>query len=408
MGTPIYLDNHATTPMDPRVLEAMLPYFKEHFGNAASRDHDFGLRARQGVDEARALIAALIGASPREIVFTSGATESDNLALKGVVEAAKNGPGHIITVVTEHKAVLDTAKYLETRGTRVTWLPVDGEGLVTAAQVEAALTPETLLVSVMLGNNEIGVLQPIREIGALCRSRGILFHTDATQGVGKVPVDVNDLNVDLMSLSAHKMYGPKGVGALFVRQTTPRLRLAAQLHGGGHEWNLRSGTLNVPGIVGFGAAARICREELPAEAKRLAALRDRLYHGVVSQLREVHLNGHPTKRLPGNLNLSFAGVEGEAMMLSMPDLAVSSGSACSSANLRPSYVLEALGKRKDLIHTSIRFGLGRFTTEAEIELAITQVVDAATKLRKLSPLWELLEKGVDVNALNWGPEHDHH
>jgi cysteine desulfurase len=285
---------------------------------------------------------------------------------------------------------------------------VDGEGLVTAAQVEAALTPETLLVSVMLGNNEIGVLQPIREIGALCRSRGILFHTDATQGVGKVPVDVNDLNVDLMSLSAHKMYGPKGVGALFVRQTTPRLRLAAQLHGGGHEWNLRSGTLNVPGIVGFGAAARICREELPAEAKRLAALRDRLYHGVVSQLREVHLNGHPTKRLPGNLNLSFAGVEGEAMMLSMPDLAVSSGSACSSANLRPSYVLEALGKRKDLIHTSIRFGLGRFTTEAEIELAITQVVDAATKLRKLSPLWELLEKGVDVNALNWGPEHDHH
>jgi cysteine desulfurase len=279
------------------------------------------------VDEARALIAALIGASPREIVFTSGATESDNLALKGVVEAAKNGPGHIITVVTEHKAVLDTAKYLETRGTRVTWLPVDGEGLVTAAQVEAALTPETLLVSVMLGNNEIGVLQPIREIGALCRSRGILFHTDATQGVGKVPVDVNDLNVDLMSLSAHKMYGPKGVGALFVRQTTPRLRLAAQLHGGGHEWNLRSGTLNVPGIVGFGAAARICREELPAEAKRLAALRDRLYHGVVSQLREVHLNGHPTKRLPGNLNLSFAGVEGEAMMLSMPDLAVSSGSA---------------------------------------------------------------------------------
>lgn len=391
---PIYLDNHATTRVDPRVVEAMLPYFTEHFGNAASRHHAFGWKAEEGVDAARAQVAELIGAGARDIIFTSGATESDNLALKGVASMQRGKGNHVVTVATEHKAVIDTCKRLEHDGFQVTYLPVDDQGLITAEQVAAALTERTILVSVMAANNEIGVLQPIADIGRLCKERGVLFHTDAVQAAGKVPLDVEAAGIDLLSLSAHKMYGPKGVGALYVRRTSPRVRLEPMIDGGGHERGLRSGTLNVPGIVGFGKACELCRREMAAEAKYLTALRDRLDRGIREQLDEVRLNGHPTQRLPGNWNLSFAYVEGEALMMGMKDVAVSSGSACTSASIEPSYVLRALGISDDLARSSIRFGLGRYNTEEEIDHVIGEVVRVMNHLREISPLYEMAKQGI--------------
>lgn len=404
MKKPIYLDNHATTPVDPRVLEAMLPYFTEKFGNAASRNHSYGWEAEQAVERARQQIAELIGASPKEIIFTSGATESDNLAIKGVAEMYAERGDHIITVVTEHKAVLDTCKHLEKQGRRVTYLPVDREGLIDLDELRRAITDRTVLISVMWANNEIGVLQPIREIGRIARERGVLFHTDATQAVGKVPVNVEQDNVDLMSLSAHKMYGPKGVGALYVRRKNPRVQLAAQMDGGGHERGMRSGTLNVPGIVGFGEACAICHREMAEEARRLQELRDRLKDRLLAELDEVYVNGSLEHRLPNNLNMSFAYVEGESLMMAMKDVAVSSGSACTSATLEPSYVLKALGVGDDLAHTSIRFGLGRFNTPEEIEYVADRVIEAVRRLRELSPLYEMAKEGIDLKKVNWPRE----
>ncbi len=401
MNKPIYLDNHATTPVDPRVLEAMLPYFSEKFGNAASRSHSYGWEAEQAVERAREQIAGLIGASAKEIIFTSGATESDNLALKGVAEMYAERGDHIITAATEHKAVLDACKHLEKQGRRVTYLPVDREGLIDLDQLRRAITDRTILISVMWANNEIGVLQPIRQIGRIARERGVLFHTDATQAVGKVPVNVEEDCVDLMSLSAHKMYGPKGVGALYVRRKNPRVQLAAQMDGGGHERGMRSGTLNVPGIVGFGEACAICAREMAEEAVRLAALRDRLKDRLLAELDEVYVNGSLAHRLPNNLNMSFAYVEGESLMMAMKDVAVSSGSACTSATLEPSYVLKALGVSDDLAHTSIRFGLGRFNTAEEIEYAAGRVIEAVRRLRELSPLYEMAKEGVDLKKVSW-------
>jgi len=404
MNKPIYLDNHATTPVDPRVLEAMLPYFREKFGNAASRSHCYGWEAEQAVERARGQIAELIGASPKEIIFTSGATESDNLAIKGVAEMYAERGDHIITVATEHKAVLDACKRLEKQGRRVTYLPVDREGLIDPDQLRRAINDRTILISVMWANNEIGVLQPIREIGRMARERGVLFHTDATQAVGKVPVNVEEDCVDLMSLSAHKMYGPKGVGALYVRRKNPRVQLAAQMDGGGHERGMRSGTLNVPGIVGFGEACAICAREMAEEARRLGALRDRLKDRLLAELDEVYVNGSLAHRLPNNLNMSFAYVEGESLMMAMKDVAVSSGSACTSATLEPSYVLKALGVSDDLAHTSIRFGLGRFNTAEEIEYAAGRVIESVRRLRELSPLYEMAKEGVDLKKVAWRRE----
>ena len=401
MKTPVYLDNHATTPVDPRVLEAMLPYFGPRFGNAASRNHPFGWDAEKAVDRARKQVAALIGASDREIVFTSGATESDNLAIKGVAEMYAERGDHIVTCVTEHKAVLDTCQRLEKRGVRVTYLPVNRDGRIDLDALRAALTDRTILVSIMAANNETGVLQPVREIGAICRERGVLFHTDAVQAAGKVPLDVNADSIDLASLSAHKMYGPKGAGALYVRRRNPRVQITAQMDGGGHERGMRSGTLNVPGIVGFGEACELCLREMPAEAPRLAVLRDRLQAALEAGLDEVYVNGSMEHRLPNNLNMSFAYVEGESLLMGISDIAVSSGSACTSATLEPSYVLKALGVGDDLAHTSIRFGLGRFNTGEEIDYAAARVVAVVKKLRELSPLYEMAKEGIDLNKVAW-------
>jgi cysteine desulfurase len=382
----IYLDNNATTRPDPRVVDAMLPFLREHYGNAASRSHAFGWAAESAVETARKQVAALIGADPREIVWTSGATESDNLALKGVAETYAAQGDHVVTVATEHKAILDTAHHLERQGKRVTILPVDSHGLIDLNQLQDAMTDRTVLVSVMLGNNEIGTVQPIAEIGRTCRERGILFHTDATQGTGKISVDVGAMSVDLLSLSAHKIYGPKGVGALFVRRRNPHVRLAIQMDGGGHERGMRSGTLNVPGIVGFGAAAELCRQEMPSEAPHTKALRDRLQEGLQAGLDGILLNGHPTERLPGTLNVCLEGIDADALQVAVPELAVSAGSACTSASITPSHVLKAIGRTDAQARSSLRFSLGRFTTEAEIEAVIHSVVRAASRLRVLSPV----------------------
>jgi len=382
----IYMDNNATTRTDPRVVEAMLPYFTEQYGNAASLTHAFGREAEEAVEHAREQVAGLIGAHPRDIVFTSGATESNNLALKGVAAMYRPKGDHFVTAATEHKAVLDPIRRLGRDGFKVTILPVDVHGRVSVEQVARSLTPQTILVSVMAANNEIGTLQPIREIGRLCKERGVLFYTDAAQAAGKVPLDVEDMGIDLLSLSAHKMYGPKGVGALYVRRRDPRVRLEPQMDGGGQERGLRSGTSNVPAIVGFGAACELCRQEMSAEAIRLSDLRERLRRGIQEQLSDVTLNGHPNERLPGNLNLSFAFVKGEALLMALRDVAVSSGSACTTASLEPSYVLTALGLDDELAHGSIRFGLGRFNTEEEVDEVIEEVVRVVHYLRALNPL----------------------
>ena len=401
---PIYMDNHATTPVDPRVLEEMLPYFKEHFGNAASRNHAFGWAAEEAVETARERIAKLVGATAKEIIFTSGATESDNLAIKGVAEMYKEKGNHIITAVTEHKAVLDSCKRLEKYGYRVTYLPVQKNGLIDLDDLKRALDDKTILVTIMAANNEIGVLQPWGEIGHLCRERGVIFHTDATQAVGKAPVDVNKQNIDLMSISAHKMYGPKGVGALYVRRKNPRVQISPIIDGGGHERGMRSGTLNVPGIVGLGKACAIATEGMPKEACHLAGLRNRLKDRIMGRLDEVYINGSMEQRLPGNLNISFAYVEGESLLMGINDIAVSSGSACTSATLEPSYVLKALGTGDDLAHSSIRFGLGRFNTEAEVDYVADRVVETVQRLRELSPLYEMAKEGVDLKSVKWAAE----
>ncbi|MGK5082470.1 IscS subfamily cysteine desulfurase [Bdellovibrionota bacterium FG-1] len=401
MKLPIYLDNHATTPMDPEVLKAMLPYFTDIFGNASSRNHEYGWTAEAAVERGREQIAKLIGASEKEIIFTSGATESDNLALFGVAEMYREKGNHIITTTIEHKAILDSAHHLETKGFDVTYLPVDSFGRVSAEDVRKAITPRTILVSIMFANNEVGSINPIAEIGKVCKEKGVLFHTDAVQAAGKVPVDVNAMGIDLLSLSAHKMYGPKGIGALYVRRKNPRVRLTPMIYGGGHERGMRSGTLNVPGIVGFGKAAEIAMRVMTQESQRIQELRDRMWNALGTQLDEIYLNGHPTERLAGNLNVSFAYVEGESLMMGMKELAVSSGSACTSASLEPSYVLKALGVGEDLAHTSIRFGLGRFTTAEEIDFAVKKVVSTVRKLRDLSPLYEMVKDGVDLKNVQW-------
>jgi len=401
---PIYMDNHATTPVDPRVVEAMLPYFTEKFGNAASRNHPFGWAAEEAVETARAQIAKLIGASPKEIIFTSGATESDNLAIKGVAEMYREKGNHIITAVTEHKAVLDTCKRLEKYGYRVTYLPVMKDGLIDLEDLKRSIDDKTILVTIMAANNEIGVIQPVEEIGKICRERGVLFHTDAVQMIGKVPFDVNKLNVDIASITGHKIYGPKGVGALYVRRKNPRVQLSAIIDGGGHERGMRSGTLNVPSIVGLGKACEICMQEMDSEGKRLGALRDRLKDRIMSRLDETYVNGSWEHRLPHNLNISFAYVEGESLLMGINDVAVSSGSACTSATLEPSYVLKALGTGDDLAHSSIRFGLGRFNTEAEVDYVADKLVDVVTRLRELSPLYEMAKEGVDLSKVKWAAE----
>jgi cysteine desulfurase len=397
---PIYMDNNATTPVDPRVFEAMLPYFTEIFGNAASRSHSFGWTAEKAVELARDQVGAIIGASGKEIVWTSGATESDNLAIKGAAEFNRDRGNHIITAQTEHKAVLDTCKRLEKEGFDVTYLPVEQDGRVNPATLRAAMTDKTILVSIMLANNEIGSVNPIEELGAIVKERGAIFHVDAVQGVGKIPFDVNAARVDLASLSAHKMYGPKGVGALYVRRK-PRVRITAQIDGGGHERGMRSGTLNVPSIVGFGKAAELCAVEMVSEGKRLFALRERLREGIQSQVTDTFVNGSMEHRLPGNLNISFAYVEGEAMLMGLKDVAVSSGSACTSASLEPSYVLRAVGVQEEMAHTSIRFGLGRFNTEEEVDYVTKLVVGKVNKLRELSPLYEMAQQGIDIKSIQW-------
>jgi cysteine desulfurase len=398
---PIYLDNHATTRMDPRVLDAMLPYFTESFGNAASRNHSFGWVAEEGVEKGRKQLADLIGASAKEIIITSGATESNNLAIKGAAEMYAQKGNHIITAATEHKAVLDTCKRLEKRGCRVTYLPVQQDGLVDLDQLRDAITDKTILVSIMYGNNEIGTIQPIREIGKICHEKNVLFHTDGTQAAGKIPVNVLADNIDLMSFSGHKMYGPKGVGALYVRRKNPRVQLTAQMDGGGHERGFRSGTLNVPGIVGFGKAAELCRLEMNAEIAHASGLRDRLKDKLLAELDESYINGTMEHRLPHNLNISFAYVEGESLLMGINDIAVSSGSACTSATLEPSYVLKALGAGDDLAHSSIRFGVGRFNTEEEIDYTANKVIEVVRKLRELSPLYEMAKEGIDLTKVEW-------
>lgn len=397
----IYLDYNATTPVDPRVLEAMLPYLKEKFGNAASRNHRFGWEAEEAVEKARGQVAAVLNASGKEIVWTSGATESNNIAIKGAARMYRDKGRHIITQATEHKAVLDPCKYLEQEGFRVTYLPVDRNGRIDLDQLRAAMADDTILVSIMYANNEIGTIQPIGEIGRLCKERGVLFHTDATQAFGKAPIDVEEMGIDLLSLSAHKIYGPKGVGALYVRRKNPRVRCEPVLHGGGHERGMRSGTLNTPGIVGLGAAAEIAAAEMSSEGKRLAGLRDRLWNGLAEKLDEIHRNGDPEHCLPGTLNVSFAYVEGESLMMGFENIAVSSGSACTSASLEPSYVLRALGVGEELAHSSIRFSLGRFTTAAEIEQTIDQVTSTVQRLRDMSPLYEMAKEGIDLKTVDW-------
>jgi len=391
MHLPIYMDNQATTPLDPRVLEAMMPWLTTKFGNAASRSHSFGWEAEAAVDQAREQVAALIGASAKEIVFTSGATESDNLALKGIAEAYRERGNHVITQVTEHKAVLDTCRHLEKSGCRLTYLPVDSDGLIRLEDLRRAMGDKTILVSIMAANNEIGVIQPIAEIGEICRERNVFFHSDAVQAVGKIPIDVNAMRIDALSLSAHKLYGPKGVGALYVRRRNPKVEIAEQINGGGHERGMRSGTLNVPGIVGFGKACEIAAQEMSEEAERLRQLRDRLRDRLQSALDQVRVNGTiaPEQRLPGNLNMSFAGVEGEALLMGLSDVAVSTGSACTSAALEPSYVLRALGLGDEIAHSSLRFGLGRFNTEAEVDYAASRLIEVVKNLRDLSPFQEL-------------------
>jgi cysteine desulfurase len=398
---PIYFDNHATTAVDPRVLDAMLPYFRENFGNAASRNHAYGWEAEDAVEKSRRQIASIIGANSKEIIFTSGATESNNLAIKGVAEMYAEKGNHIITAATEHKAVLDTCKHLEKKGCRVTYLPVKGDGLIDLDMLRDSITDKTILISVMYANNEIGVLQPIAEIGKIAKEKGVLFHTDAVQAVGKVPVNVATDNIDLMSITAHKLYGPKGAGALYVRRRNPRVQLTAQMDGGGHERGMRSGTLNVPGIVGLGAACEIAQKEMPAESARLRALRDRLRQKLESSLEEVYINGSMEHRLPHNLNMSFAYVEGESLLMGINDIAVSSGSACTSATLEPSYVLKALGLGDDMAHTSIRFGLGRFNTEKEVDYVANKMIEVVEKLRELSPLWEMFKEGIDLSKVQW-------
>lgn len=398
---PIYFDNHATTQLDPRVLQAMLPYFTDMFGNSASRNHAYGWEAEEAVEKSRGQIASLIGANSKEIVFTSGATESNNLAIKGVAEMYAEKGNHIITAATEHKAVLDTCKHLEKKGCRVTYLPVMGDGRIDMEMLQSAITDKTILISIMYANNEIGVLQPIAEIGKLAKERGVLFHTDAVQAVGKVPVNVISDNIDLMSITAHKMYGPKGVGALFVRRKGPRVQLTAQLDGGGHERGMRSGTLNVPGIVGLGEACAIAKAEMAEESKKLSGMRDRLRAKFEASLDEVFINGSMEHRLPHNLNMSFAYVEGESLLMGINDIAVSSGSACTSATLEPSYVLKALGLGDDMAHTSIRFGLGRFNTDAEVDYVADKLISVVKKLRELSPLYEMVKEGIDLSKVQW-------
>jgi len=398
---PIYMDNNSTTRCDSRVVEAMLPYFTEKYGNAASRNHSYGWEAEEAVDHARDQIAALIGASSKEIIFTSGATESNNLAIKGVAGMYRKKGNHIITCVTEHKAALDPCKRLERDGFQITYLPVDSTGLVDPAELQAAITDKTILVSLMMANNEIGTIHQTTEFGAICKNKGVLFHTDAVQAVGKIPVDVEKMGIDILSLTAHKLYGPKGIGALYVRRKDPRVRLEAILDGGGHERGMRSGTLAVPGIVGLGKACDIARLILPEESARLLELRTRLHDGIVQRLDHVTLNGHAQQRLPGNLNLSFGFVEGEGLMMGIKDVAVSSGSACTSASLEPSYVLKALGIGDELAHSSIRFGLGRFTTTEEVDYVIQDVVRAVNHLRDMSPLYEMHRAGIDLNTVEW-------
>ena len=396
---PIYLDHNATTPVDPRVLEAMTPYLTEHFGNAASRNHSFGWKAEAAVETAREQVAALIGAEARSVVWTSGATESNNLAIKGVAEMYRGQGNHIVTCLTEHKAVIDPCKWLSGQGFEITWLRPDSAGLLRPEQVAEAITDKTILISIMAANNEIGTIHPLDEIGQIAKERGVLLHSDATQAVGKIPVDVEAMGVDLLSLSAHKIYGPKGVGCLYVRTRNPRVRLACQIHGGGHERRLRSGTLNVPGIVGLGAAAEICRTEMPDEAVRTRTLRDRLAEGIQARLEHVTFNGHPTERLPNTVNLSFAYVEGEALMMKMEDVAVSTASACTSASLEPSHVLAAIDVPAELAHSSIRFGVGRRTTEEEIDYTIDRVVTAVEELRRMSPLYEIAQQAGEFSEL---------
>lgn len=398
---PIYLDHNSTTPMDPRVLEAMLPYFVENFGNAASRNHSFGWQAEEAVDYAREQIAQLIGADPKEIIFTSGATEGNNLGIKGVYEMYASKGNHIITCTTEHKAVLDTCKHLEKLGAEVTYLEVQPDGLIDLKQLEAAMKPTTILVAIMYANNEIGVIQPVKEIGAIAKKHGALFFTDAVQAVGKIPVDVIADGIDIMSFTAHKMYGPKGVGALYVRRKNPRVKVTAQIDGGGHERGMRSGTLNVPGIVGFGKAAEIAKTDMAGDTERVSKLRDKL-ENALKLIDETYVNGNPAHRLPHVSNISFKYVEGEGLMMGFnKDIALSSGSACTSASLEPSYVLKALGLGDDLAHSSLRFGLGRYTTEEQIDFTIKAVTDTVLKLREMSPLWEMFKEGIDIDAIQW-------
>jgi cysteine desulfurase len=398
---PIYLDHNSTTPMDPRVLETMIPYFTENFGNAASRNHSFGWHAEEAVDYAREQIAQLIGADPKEIIFTSGATEGDNLGIKGVYEMYASKGNHIITCTTEHKAVLDTCKHLEKLGAEVTYLEVQPDGLIDLKELEASMRPTTILVAIMYANNEIGVIQPVKEISAIAKKHGALFFTDAVQAVGKIPVDVNADGIDLMAFTAHKMYGPKGVGALYVRRKNPRVKVTAQLDGGGHERGMRSGTLNVPGIVGFGKACELARLEMAADTERISKLRDKL-ENALKQIDESYVNGNPAHRLPHVSNISFKYVEGEGLMMGFnQDIALSSGSACTSASLEPSYVLKALGLGDDLAHSSLRFGLGRYTTEEQIDFTIKAVTDTVLKLREMSPLWEMFKEGIDIDSIQW-------
>jgi cysteine desulfurase len=398
---PIYLDNNATTPMDPRVLEAMIPYFTEHFGNAASRNHPFGWEAEEAVDYAREQVAKLIGADPKEIIFTSGATEGDNLGIKGVYEMYASKGNHIITCTTEHKAVLDTCKHIEQLGGEVTYLPVAANGLIDLTALEAAIKPTTILIAIMYANNEIGVVQPVKEISAIAKKHGVLFFSDAVQAVGKIPVDVNADGIDIMAFTAHKMYGPKGIGALYVRRKNPRVKVTAQMDGGGHERGMRSGTLNVPGIVGFGKACELARLEMAADAERLSKLRDKL-EAALTQIDESYVNGSTEHRLPHVANISFKYVEGEGLMMGFnKTIALSSGSACTSASLEPSYVLKALGLGDDLAHSSLRFGLGRFTTDEQIDYTIKAVTDTVLKLREMSPLWEMFKEGIDLDSIEW-------
>ncbi|HBI24745.1 MAG TPA: IscS subfamily cysteine desulfurase [Nitrospiraceae bacterium] len=404
MNLPIYMDNHSTTRVDPRVVDEMLPYFTVHYGNAASRNHSFGWDADKAVETGRERLAKIINADPREIIFTSGATESNNLALKGVVEMYAEKGNHIITQVTEHRSVLDTAKRLEKNGINVTYLPVYKDGLVDPEDVRKAITERTVLISIMLVNNEIGVIQPIEEIGRIAKEREVLFHCDATQGVGKIKVDVQSMGIDLLSFTAHKLYGPKGVGALYVRRRNPRVRLSPIMDGGGHERGMRSGTLNVPGIAGFGKACEIALEVMDEEASRILYLRERLRKGVVESLGDVHLNGHPTRRMPGNLNLSFAYVEGESLLMGLKEIALSSGSACTSATLEPSYVLQALKVSPELAHSSVRFGLGRFNTEEEVDYVIKRVIETVNRLREMSPLYEMVREGIDLKQVKWAKD----